>query len=64
MNQSEAEAVAKGLTEAQQNLLFFWPKGLFDETTRRALVRKLLIDGRAVTPLGREVISILTRDEP
>lgn len=47
--------VAGKLTEAQVNLLFFWPKGLFDEGTRRALVRKLLIDGRTVTPLGLAV---------
>ena len=51
----DPKAIAAGLSEAQINLLFFWPKGLYDEGTRKALVRKVLIDGRTVTPLGLAV---------
>jgi hypothetical protein len=54
-------ALAETLTEAQVNLLFYWPKGLFDEGTRRALARKGLIEGRTVTPRGLAVRQHLER---
>lgn len=60
MPDSNAEQIAKGLTEPQVNLLFFWPKGLSSEGTRKSLAKKGLIDGRTVTPLGLAVRRILT----
>jgi len=52
---SDVERIAAGLSESQINLLFFWPKELFDERTRLSLQRKKLIYGEAVTPLGKAV---------
>ena len=60
MVEGEAAVIAKGLSEAMVNLLFMWPKGLYDETTRKALARRGLIAGRTVTPLGIAVREHLT----
>ena len=56
---ADAAQIAASLSEAQRNLLFFWPKGLFDQRTYLALRRKGLVDSRAVTPLGEQVRAIL-----
>lgn len=55
MTAHDIAALAKSLTETQTTLLFFWPKGWYDKGTHRALVRKGLIEGRTVTPLGLAV---------
>ena len=59
---AEAKRVGARLPEDQRNLLLYWPKGLFNEVTRRALARRGLIAGRTVTQLGRDVIAALLAD--
>ena len=56
---ADAAQIAASLSEAQRNLLFYWPKGLFDQRTYLALRRKGLVDSGAVTPLGAQVRAIL-----
>lgn len=56
---ASAKVIAARLTPPQVNLLFYWPKGLFNGVTMRALQRRGLISGRTVTPLGLEVRRIL-----
>jgi hypothetical protein len=47
--------VARSLSEAQVNLLFYWPKGLFEQCTYLTLMKKGLVRGREVLPLGLAV---------
>jgi hypothetical protein len=55
----DAEKIAAGLTEAQINLLFYWPKGLFSTATYRALHSKGLIESRSVTAKGEAVKAVI-----
>lgn len=46
------EKIAQGLSEVQQNMLLYFPKGHFGERTRRCLIQKGLLLGFELTPLG------------
>lgn len=56
-----AEKIARSLTEAQRNALLF-PNGYHDPNTVKAIRRKGLMQGAALTETGLAVREILRRE--